>query len=211
MALPMKWVRRLPAMLLALVAGIAHADAQMPSVLADFYAGTRSLSGSFEQRVLSSEGRELEHRSGHFALSRPGRFRWDYRQPYEQLIVSDGERLWIWDPDLEQASVRPADAELGNTPAALLSESHFPAQDFSFEPGGDDASVVILRPLDPASGFEWVRIEFAGGMPQRLALRDGLGQTTEIELQRLEQNPPLERTLFEFEPPPQADVIGVRP
>ena len=210
----MKWGYRLPAALLALVAGVAHAevraDAPVPAVLADFYADTRSLSGSFEQRVLSSEGRELEHRSGRFALSRPGRFRWDYQQPYEQLIVSDGERLWIWDPDLEQASVRPADAELDNTPAALLSESAFPAQAFSFEAATGDATVV-LRPRDPASGFEWVRIQFGDGMPQRLSLRDGLGQTTEIALHELQQNPALPPGMFEFTPPPQADVIGARP
>ena len=210
MASQMKWLCRLFAILPALAAGIAHSDTPVPRLLADFYAETRSLSGTFEQRVLSSQGRELEHRSGRFALSRPGRFRWDYQQPYEQLIVSNGERLWIWDPDLEQASVRPVDAELGTTPVALLSESSFPAEDFSFEPGPDNAS-VILHPRDAASGFEWVRIEFADGMPQRLSLRDGLGQTTEIELQQLEQNPSLQSGTFEFEPPPQADVIGVRP
>jgi len=178
----------------------------------DAYLGSfRTLSATFAQTLRNSEGQPTEHASGTLALSRPDRFRWDYRAPYLQTIVADGERLWLYDSDLEQVTVRELESGLGSTPAMLLSGSGHVAD--AFESAGvekkGDWTWCRLRPRDPQSDFELVSLAFdARGELAGMELRDKLGQLTVIEFTDVRRNPPLDASLFRFTPPPGADVIG---
>jgi outer membrane lipoprotein carrier protein len=178
----------------------------------DAYLGSfRTLSANFAQTVRNSEGQPTERASGTLALSRPDRFRWDYRAPYLQTIVADGERLWLYDSDLEQVTVRELESGLGSTPAMLLSGSGRVGD--AFESAGvekrGDWNWCRLRPRDPQSDFESVSLAFdARGELAGMELRDKLGQLTVIEFTDVRRNPSLDASLFRFTPPPGADVIG---
>jgi outer membrane lipoprotein carrier protein len=215
---PAKAQRWLAMALLALAATAAPAltayAADPPDAVAriDAYLGSfRTLSAEFVQTVRNRDGQPTERASGTLALSRPDRFRWDYRQPYLQTIVADGERLWLYDSDLEQVTVRELESGLGSTPAALLSGSGRVADAFGsagVERKGD-WTWHRLKPRDTASDFESVSLaldergELAG-----MELQDKLGQQTIIEFTAVRRNPTLDQSLFRFTPPPGADVIG---
>jgi len=193
----------------------AAADAQVPgdalARVEAYLASFRTLSAEFDQVVRGSDGQVVERASGTLSLSRPNRFRWDYRQPYVQTIVADGERLWLYDSDLEQVTVRELESGLGSTPAMLLSGSGQVAT--AFAPIGEeragDWTWCRLRPLESDSDFEAVSLAFdAGGELAAMELRDKLGQATVIEFGHLRRNPSLPASLFHFEPPAGADVIG---
>jgi outer membrane lipoprotein carrier protein len=176
-----------------------------------YLASLRTLSADFAQVVRDRDGRVVDRASGTLSLSRPNRFRWDYVQPYVQTIVADGERLWLYDSDLEQVTVRALEAGLGSTPAMLLSGAGRVAD--AFEPAGversGDWTWNRLRPKQAGTDFEIVGLAFdARGELAAMELRDKLGQTTVIEFARLRRNPKLDAKLFRFEPPPGADVIG---
>ena len=178
----------------------------------DAYLGSlRTLTADFAQVVRDRDGRIVDRASGTLSLSRPNRFRWDYAQPYVQTIVADGERLWLYDSDLEQVTVRALEAGLGSTPAMLLSGSGRVADAFEslgVERAGE-WTWYRLRPKQPGSDFESVGLAFGPkGELAAMELRDKLGQTTVIEFGRLRRNPALDAALFRFEPPPGADVIG---
>ncbi len=178
----------------------------------DAYLGSfRTLTANFAQTVRNSEGQPTERASGTLALSRPDRFRWDYREPYLQTIVADGERLWLYDSDLQQVTVRELASGLGSTPAMLLSGSGRVAD--AFESAGveskGDWTWCRLKPRDPESDFESVSLAFdARGELAGMELRDKLGQLTDIEFTSVRRDPALDASLFRFTPPPGADVIG---
>jgi outer membrane lipoprotein carrier protein len=187
--------------------GAADAVARVDAYLGSF----RTLSADFSQVVRSREGQIAERASGTLALSRPNRFRWDYRQPYVQTIVADGERLWLYDSDLEQVTVRELEAGLGSTPAMLLSGSGRVGDAFEsvkVERAGEWIW-YRLRPREASSDFESVSLALdARGELAAMELRDKLGQVTVIEFAGVRRNPPLDPATFRFEPPPGADVIG---
>ncbi|OHC90792.1 MAG: outer membrane lipoprotein carrier protein LolA, partial [Sideroxydans sp. RIFOXYD2_FULL_59_7] len=105
--------------------------------LKSFISGTRSAQAEFTQTVLDSKGRKMQTASGTMQFVRPGKFRWEYRQPYAQLIVGDGEKFWLYDADLEQVTVRKLDAALGSSPAALLSGNNEIERGFLLEEAGE--------------------------------------------------------------------------
>jgi outer membrane lipoprotein carrier protein len=191
----------------ALSASSSDADARIDAYLGSF----RTLTANFAQTVRNSEGQPTERASGTLALSRPDRFRWDYREPYLQTIVSDGKRLWLYDSDLEQVTVRDLEAGLGSTPAMLLSGSGRVAD--AFQSGGvekkGDWTWCRLKPREPESDFESVSLAFdARGELAGMELRDKLGQLTVIEFTSVHRDPMLDASLFRFTPPPGVDVIG---
>jgi outer membrane lipoprotein carrier protein len=210
-------MRRVTVILAGVLAGLfAALSAAQPEgdavARVDAYLGSlRTLTADFAQVVRDRDGRIVDRASGTLSLSRPNRFRWDYAQPYVQTIVADGERLWLYDSDLEQVTVRALEAGLGSTPAMLLSGSGRVADAFEslgVERAGD-WTWYRLRPKQPGSDFESVGLAFAPkGELAAMELRDKLGQTTVIEFGRLRRNPALDAALFRFEPPPGADVIG---
>jgi outer membrane lipoprotein carrier protein len=174
-----------------------------------FLGQLTSLRAEFRQVVTNARGRVLERAEGTLALARPGRFRWDYRVP-EQLIVSDGVTVWLYDIELEQVTVRAAGEALAGTPAMLLAGEGNLDGEFEITDAGqqDGLDWSRLTPRRPDGDFREVRLGFAGRDLRRMTFFDRLGQTTELELLQVERNPNFESSLFKFEPPPGVDVVG---
>lgn len=193
---------------MALAASTAFAGA-----LEDFRAfsrDTRSASGDFTQVVVDRTGKVLRQSSGTFSLARPGKFRWTYAKPYSQLLVGDGQKVWVYDQDLNQVTIRTMDKALSATPAALLSGSGEFEKIFTLQelPAADGLAWVGARPKDADSGLESARLGFSGGLLSKLEFVDNFGQTTTITVSKLEKNPQLPADAFKFVPPKGADVIG---
>lgn len=182
---------------------------EAPALLDRFLAEVETLEAGFRQVLVEADsGRERES-SGVLYLRRPDRFRWDYREPVPQLVVADGTDLWLYDPDLEQVTVRSLDDGLSSTPAMLLSgqgrlEDSF-ARGAAYAEDGIDW--LELKPLDADSGFAAVRVGFVEGELAVMELTDTLGQTTRIRFFEVRRNVPLDDALFVFEPPAGADVL----
>jgi outer membrane lipoprotein carrier protein len=178
--------------------------------LRQFVDRARSAQGEFEQTVVSGAGRKPQQASGSFVFSRPGKFRWAYDRPYAQLLVSDGEKLWSWDRDLNQVTVKRLGDALGSTPVAILAGDGALERDFELAEGGasDGLAWVLAKPRQAESSFESMRLGLAGGMLRRMELRDNFGQTTLIEFTSLVADARPDPALFRFVAPPGADVIG---
>ncbi len=199
--LALLWALLLPAAALAQAdpaARLEHALAALDSVRAQF-----------TQDLLSADGATTEHAVGTLYLKKPGRFRWDYTTP-RQLIVCDGERLWLYDPELEQATVRHVKDSLSQTPAMLLAGQAKVRDGFTIKDGGRVAGLswLTLVPKSADTDFREIRLGFSGEQLQRLEFTDKLNQRTLIELKGLERNAHLADTLFTFTPPKGVDVIG---
>ena len=175
-----------------------------------FLNGLQGLQAQFRQTLTDSKGQVTNESSGTLAIHRPNRFRWDYREPNEQLIVSDGARIWLYDKDLEQVTVRRVDESLSATPAMLLSGEGTLADNFKVTQAQQEGAVqwVNLEPKRSDTDFKWVRLGFAGGALKFMQLADKLGQTTTLEFSKFERNPPLDPSKFVFKVSPGADVIG---
>ena len=192
-------------------AGAAQAAEDSLARVEAYLGSLKTLSAEFAQVVRNRDGDIIERASGTLSLSRPNRFRWDYREPYQQTIVADGSRLWLYDSDLEQVTVRTLESGLGSTPAMLLSGDGDVRDAFealAVERKGE-WTWSRLRPKQGDSDFEQVSLAFdARGELVAMELRDKLGQSTLIEFGAVRRNLPLGSELFRFEPPPGADVIG---
>ena len=200
-------MRVLIALVLTLLAGPLAAAAADP--LERFYTDTRTLAGRFTQTVRDANGTVTEESRGSFAIERPGRFRWDYETPYEQTIVADGRELWVYEPDLDQATVRPIDEQTADAPGLLLSGARFPSELFDVSHGKD--GWLTLTPRRKDSGLGDVRLQLAGGSVRTLELADGLGQTTRIAFEDTRRNTAIAPARFRFTPPPGIDVIRALP
>jgi chaperone LolA len=188
----------------------AAADDSLSRVEA-WLRSVRTLSADFVQVVRSRDGQITSRATGTLSLSRPDRFRWDYRQPYVQVIVADGRRLWLYDADLEQVTVRPLEAGLGSTPAMLLSGAGSVGESFTGGPVERDGEWTWCRlvPKQRGSDFESMSLGFNGrGALVAMQLVDKLGQSTELVFSAVALNTQLDADLFRFTPPKGADVIG---
>ena len=168
-----------------------------------------SLRASFEQTVLDSDFTVDEVSRGTVTIKKPGRFRWDYTEPHEQLIVSDGERVWIYEEDLMQVTVREMDETLASSPAMLLTGRGDLEESFVLEDMGPAGELhwVQLTPRVQDSEFETIRVGLDADGVSVMELRDQLGQTTRIEFRTIERNPELDEEQFHFEPPDGVDVV----
>jgi outer membrane lipoprotein carrier protein len=189
---------------LPLLAGIG--DARLKA----FFNNVTSVRAHFVQQVLDPKDKALQQTSGTMLLSRPGRFRWDYTKPYQQLIVANGKKVWLYDVDLEQVTVKKFDAAMGATPALLLSsdaniEDNFTVRDLGIE---KDIAWVELTPKNKESGFEKLVLGFAEDNLTHMELRDSFGQLTRLYFTNIERNPELDPAQFDFVPPQGVDVIG---
>ena len=186
----------------------ARADAS--ARLQTFISQTKGLKAQFSQSVFDRNGRKTQESSGTLFFSRPGKFRWVYQKPYAQLLVGDGKRLWIYDEDLDQVTVRRLDAAIGDSPAALLAGENDIEKRFQLKDGGnrDGLDWVEATPKSKEGSFETVRLGFRGDNLQAMELKDNFGQTTLLHFSNLERNPALGSSLFRFTPPKGADVIG---
>lgn len=175
-----------------------------------FLNDLQGLQAQFQQTLTDSKGVVTSESTGTLAIRRPNRFRWDYREPNPQLIVSDGARIWLYDKDLEQVTVRRVDESLSATPAMLLSGEGALEDNFKVTQSQREGAVqwVNLEPKRNDTDFKWVRLGFAGDALKFMQLADKLGQTTTLEFSGFERNPPLDPSRFVFEVPPGVDVIG---
>ena len=175
-----------------------------------FLSGLETLQADFRQVLLDETGEPSEETSGVVYLARPDRFRWDYREPYRQLIVADGRAVWLYEPDLLQATTRDQSRALDATPAALLA-SRRPVDDAfevtELEVAADGTAWLALAPKEPGGSFEAIRIGLGEEGLRGMELKDGFGQTTRLEFSAIERNPELDAALFEFTPPAGVDVI----
>lgn len=175
-----------------------------------YFQDLQSLRADFVQRVYDERARIVQSSSGRMLMRRPGQFRWDYRTPAEQIIVADGERLWAYDVDLAQVTVRKLDTALSATPLALLSGAA-PIED-TFEVGSvqrrDGLDWYELTPKQAQPEFRLLRVAFKEQALVSLELEDRFGQRTRLDFQQLERNPPLDPALLKFTPPPGVDVVG---
>lgn len=196
----------LAASMLAAAAGAARADAV--DTLRDFVRDVKSGRAEFTQTVSSPDGARRKVSSGSFEFQRPDRFRFAYARPYEQLIVGDGRKVWIYDADLNQVSVRALSQAIGATPAALLAGAAL-ERDFVLlaQPAQDGLDWVQATPRAKDGAFQSMRIGFRGKELAQVEILDSFGQRSRLQFSRYEANPALPESAFRFVPPKGADVI----
>jgi outer membrane lipoprotein carrier protein len=170
---------------------------------------TQAARGDFEQKVYDKSGKLVQDSKGSFAFLRPGRFRWTYAKP-RQLIVGDGERVWIHDADLNQVTVRRVARVLGSTPAALLAGASDIDKAFDMKELGEKDGLEWLeaKPREKEAGFERIRLGMATGGVEAMELVDHFGQTTMLRFSNIVRNPQIDPATFRFSPPRGADVLG---
>jgi outer membrane lipoprotein carrier protein len=175
-----------------------------------FSGGTQAARADFEQTVRDRAGKTLQQAKGRFVFQRPGKFRWVYDKPVDQVIVGDGERVWIHDRDLNQVTVRKLSRALGSTPAALLAGSADVEKAFDLSEAGtrDGLEWLEAKPKEREAGFERVRMGFGENGIQAMELVDHFGQTTLLRFSKLVRNPKVDPAEFRFTPPQGADVLG---
>jgi len=186
------------------------ADAEGERLVHGFLTDVHTLSARFEQSMIDADGEVVERSSGTLDIERPGRFRWLYREPYEQWLVADGLNIWSYDVDLAQVTVKAQAEALSNTPALLLGGSEDALQQFHFGGAMREAGTVWVRmlPVDDSSGFNRVELGFAGGTLSRMVFFDNLEQTTLVALSEVRVNEPIDAAQFEFVVPDDADLVG---
>jgi outer membrane lipoprotein carrier protein len=193
------------AFLFALSAGAASIE-RYKSFLND----TKSARAAFQQKVYDRAGKLVQESRGSFVFQRPGRFRWVYDKPADQVIVGDGSRVWIYDRSLNQVTVRKLAAALGSTPAALLAGASGIETAFTLSDAGerDGLEWMEARPRESEAGFERVRMGFGKESLEAMELTDHFGQTTVLRFSNLVRNPQVNPNEFRFDPPKGADVLG---
>ena len=175
-----------------------------------FLQDVKSLKADFTQQVLDANGKQVKQSSGTLSLKRPDRFRWDYAKPNEETIVADGKKLWIYDAQLQQVTVKSMSTNLATSPAVLLAGSNDVDKNFTVTDLGekDGLAWVQLTPKVKDSDFDSVKLAFKGEDVAVMELKDNLGGLTRIEFGRLQRNPSVSDDNFKFTPPSGADVIG---
>lgn len=188
------------------------ADQGYPQVLCNFLTEFDTYSADFDQVVSDETGDVVEEGSGTLWLQRPGMFRWNYSAPWEQLIVADGTDIWIYDTELEQATVRPAGDAIARTPAGLLAGNLAALDSYQVSTvySEADGAEVTLVPNAGSSDFRKIVLAFTESKLASLTILDSFGQQTLIAFDNMRRNPPLDAGLFTFVLPDGADLIDQR-
>ncbi|WP_375738266.1 outer membrane lipoprotein chaperone LolA [Pseudomonas boanensis] len=205
---------RLIRMLLIAVLGLGALQVQADdkvaiSRLTEMLNNAQTITGRFSQLTLDGSGTQLQETSGELSLKRPGLFRWHTDAPMEQLLVSNGEKVWLYDPDLEQVTIQALDQRLTHTPALLLSgdvskiSENF---DITHKEGGDVVD-FILKPKAKDTLFDTLRLSFRSGVINDMQLIDSVGQRTNILFLGIKMNQAIDTAQFNFKVPEGADVI----
>jgi outer membrane lipoprotein carrier protein len=191
-----------------LLSAVGHASGL--AQLSAFLDGARNGRAGFTQTVTSRASPAAKASTGTFSFARPGKFRWAYEKPVQQLIVGDGDRLWVYDRDLNQVIMRRLDRALGSSPAAILAGDNALDRNFVLADDGNSEGLefVLARPRGAESGFDSVRIGLSGNLPRRMELKDSFGNLTILVFTDFERNVALDAAQFRFTPPPGADVVG---
>ena len=204
-----KFFITLAPLLLTAFTATAHAGAS--DKLRNFINSSQSGQANFTQTVHDKKGKVIQSASGTMQFVRPGKFRWVYQKPYEQIIVGDGAKFWLYDVDLNQVTVKKLDAALGSSPAALLSGNNEIERSFVLKNKGtrDDMDWLEASAKSADTGFDKISMAFnAQGELIIMELSDAFGLTTELRFSNMQRNPQLSPTLFKFVPPKGADVLG---
>ncbi len=190
------------------LSNMVYAEAPVDQ-LKNFLAASRSFSADFKQVLINELGNPVQTSYGMFYLQRPGKFRWNYAKPFQQEIVSTGGKVWFYDVDLEQVTIKKLDASVGSTPALLLSGQVSLEDNFNMEQQGTEGDMqwVKLIPKKQETSFKYVTIGLQKGKLAGMELMDNFGQLTRIYFSGILINPPLKPTLFEFTPPKGVDVF----
>jgi outer membrane lipoprotein carrier protein len=202
-------MRILALVLLTFASTGVHATAR--AQLDAFSGGIQGLSAAFEQRVYDSDNALRETSSGDVQLKAPRQFRWEYRQPFVQQLVADGDHIWIYEPDMEQVTVRQQSLEEHNSPLAMLIDPAELERQFTVAEDGksEGLSWLLLTPKKPEEApFERARLGFNPQGLARMELFDGLGQRTLMQFTGWKRNPEFAAGTFQFVPPPGVDVVG---
>ncbi|MBA3774960.1 MAG: outer membrane lipoprotein chaperone LolA [Betaproteobacteria bacterium] len=204
------WGQGALALVLALNLYTADVGAATLEQLRAFVRDTQTARAQFTQTVVDPSGRTTQKANGEFLLSRPGKFRWSVEKPYKQLLIGDGQRVWVFDEDLNQVIVRRIGDALGATPAALLSGNQEVERAFAWKelPAADGFDWLAATPLAKDATFSEIRLGFDGRNLAALELLDTFGQKSSVRFGNVERNPKLAPDLFRFVPPKGADVIG---
>lgn len=199
-------MKKLTVLALSLIAFAANAAAV--DQLKAFMASSKTLSANFSQTVTAKNKRESA--SGVLEIARPGKFRWSYNKPYEQLIVGDGKTLWIYDTELAQVTKKSMDAALGSSPAALLAGSNEIERDYTLRDIGKRGALEWLSasPKKKENTFEAVRMGFKDNTLAEMELVDNFGNTTKLVFSNMKKNPNIAAARFKFTPPKGVDVLS---
>lgn len=191
---------------------LALATAAAADTLDNFFDGLKTLHGQFDQQLIDDAGKVSNQGAGEMWIGRPGRFRWEYRRPYQQLIISDGRQIWIYEPDLQQATVRALDQALTETPAWLLSGERPLRESFTVTLRADISDQLQhyrLTPLRKEGGYASFELVFStAGVLQWLDLTDVSAQVTRLKFSGLQRNAAVASAIFGFTPPAGVDVMG---
>jgi outer membrane lipoprotein carrier protein len=193
---------------LMLCSNMAMADGV--SSLRDFFNNTNSMRAQFSQVVKDSKGRKEQEVEGTMQLQRPNKFRWDYKKPYEQQIISDGKEVFLYDIELQQVTVRDLSKTIGSSPAALLAGGEAVEKSFKLKNAvrKDGLEWVLALPKNDDSGYERVLLGFKGEELRKMELYDSFNHVTHIMFEAVERNPELQESTFLFSTPKGVDVVG---
>ena len=180
------------------------------SSLRDFFNNTTTMRAQFSQVVNDKQGRKIQEVAGTMQLQRPNKFRWDYKKPYEQQIVSDGKQVFLYDTELQQVTIRELSKSLGSSPAALLAGGEAVEKNFTLKNANrkDGLTWVLALPKDKDSGFDRVLLGFKADKLRKMELYDSFSHVTHITFDEVERNPFLQDATFLFTPPQGVDVVG---
>ncbi|KRG70679.1 outer membrane lipoprotein chaperone LolA [Pseudoxanthomonas dokdonensis] len=189
----------------------SHAQAGANDDLKAFTQGLKGLDGQFTQQVFDGGGKLKETSSGRVALAVPNQFRWEYAKPFPQLIVADGKKVWLYDPDLQQVTVRDQGSEEQNTPLAALLDPGALARQFHVieEPAAKGLEWMTLEPKDEGmANFHSARLGFKGNSLAQMEVVDVVGQRTVVQFNNWQRNPAFARGTFNYTPGKGVDVVG---
>ena len=193
-----------------LLASATSMAAEGINKLNNFMLSIVTYQADFKQTILDLKGNVIEEAQGKLQLERPGKFRWDYNQPYPQHIIADGERIWFYDVDLEQITVNPQQETLADSPAALLSGVTMPDETYNISEFESDDGLFWVRlvPKDLEANFQKITLAFNKHGLSQMVLRDSFGQQTRLVFTHAKENLVLADNTFTFIPPKGVDVVG---
>jgi outer membrane lipoprotein carrier protein len=178
--------------------------------LEKFLASFKNMEASFVQTLKSPKKDELERSEGQIWLTRPNQFRLTYQTPFEQIIVADGSKVWLYDKDLEQVTIKPQDDSIGSSPASLLAGVKPLHEEFRVEELGmhEGFEWINLYPRAPDASFDYIRVAMEGELLRAIEMVDGFGQQTRLYFDQITLNGTIDRSRYKFTPPAGVDVIG---
>jgi outer membrane lipoprotein carrier protein len=195
---------------LLFITPLSQASDEPVKRLQAFLQSSKSLTADFKQVLINEAGKPYQTSSGIFYLQRPGKFRWDYLKPFQQEIVSTSGKVWFYDTDLAQVTIKNLDESVGSTPALLLSGNVSLEDNFTMKDQGSDGDMqwIKLLPKNQESSFKYILIGLNKGQLSGMELSDNFGQLTRIYFSNLLLNPPIKPTVFEFKVPDGVDVFS---